>query len=275
MMIHPVSLIIWRQLVYVCEIIYSMKCAVITPIGPGHEKLYEACRKSVESAIAYSAGPFNNISIVPVDDSSGSLGRSAARNRGIATASLQKYDWIFFLDSDDLMLPDAFQRAGTYLGDYDAIWGTIIETSPGSQDVTLRNPQVFMMDDFNDILMFDPYHTLQMGHFVRTEAAEKTLFNEAMNTGEDFDYYLRMWESYRCTKMPEPLFINRRGLHSTGARSASGKEWTSAVETIMNRYREKYGIHADQQTVLEKMKDNVRRYADYLESKKKGSRIIF
>jgi len=245
-----------------------MKCAVITPIGPGHEKLYEACRKSVESAIAYSTGPFDNISIVPVDDSSGSLGRSAARNKGITIASLQKYDWIFFLDSDDLMLPDAFKLAGKYLGEYDAIWGSILEIQPGSQEVTLRNPQVFMIDQFNDLLMFDPYHTLQMGHFVRTKTAVSNMFSKDINTGEDFDYYLRVWEKSRCIKIPEPLFINRRGQHSTGPKAATGREWEKAVDTVMCRYREKYGIVTDRQTVLEKMKENVRRYAGYLESKK-------
>jgi len=245
-----------------------MKCSVITPIGPGHEKLYEECRRSIETAVNHSTGPFDDISIVPVDDSAGTMGRSAARNKGITIAGSKKFDWIFFLDSDDLMLPDAFELAGKYLRDYDAVWGSIVEVKPDSQDMTLRNPQVFMMDNFNDLLMFDPFHTLQMGHFVRTDVAEKNRFNEDINTGKDFDYYLRIWEHYRCIKIPAPLFINRRGLHSTGARSATGKEWTNAVEALMNRYREKHGIHPDQKTVLEKMKDNVRKYADYLESKR-------
>lgn len=245
-----------------------MKCAVITPIGPGHLKLYEECRKSIETAIENSHGPFDDISIIPVDDSAGSLGRSAARNRGVTIAASGKYEWIFFLDSDDLMLPDAFELAGKYIGNHDAVWGTIVEVKSGSQDVTLRNPQVFMMQDFNDLLMFDPYHTIQMGHFIRTEAAEKTRFNESMNTGEDFDYYLRIWEHYRCIKIPEPLFINRRGLNSTGPKSATGMEWSRAVEKIIDQYRKKHGILTDQQIVLEKMRTNLREYADYLEAKK-------
>lgn len=244
-----------------------MKCAVITPIGPGHVKLFEECRKSIETAVKHSSGPFDEISVIPVDDSAGELGRSAARNKGVSLAASEKYEWIFFLDSDDIIFPNAFDTVITYIKEYDAIWGTIVEVKPGSQDVVLRNPQVFMLDNFNDLLMFDPYHTLQMGHFVRTEAAEKNRFSESMNTGEDFDYYLRIWENYRCIKIPEPLFINRRGLHSTGAKSATGKEWNSALEALMRQYREKHGILADQQTVLTMMKDNIRKYSDYLKSK--------
>ncbi|MEW6602785.1 MAG: glycosyltransferase [Nitrospirota bacterium] len=244
-----------------------MKCSVITPIGPGHEKLYDECRNSVESAIKHSIGPFNEISIVPVDDTSGKLGRSAARNRGIAMASSGGYDWIFFLDSDDIMLPDAFELAGKYLGEYDAIWGTILEILPGSHAVGLRNPQVFLIENFRDFLMFDPYYTIQMGHFVRTRAVDEISFNEGIDTGEDFDYYLRMWEKNRCIKIPEPFFINRRGMHSTGPKAATGKDWERAVDSIMDTYRKKHGIVADRDIVLEMMKDNVRRYAAYLESK--------
>lgn len=247
-----------------------MKCAVIIPIGPGHEKLYEECRESIETAIKHSTGPFDDISIVPVDDTTGSMGRSAARNRGISLAASGRYDWIFFLDSDDIMHPSAFELVRNYIHNYDAIWGTIIEARPGSPDVTLRNPQVFMIDSFRDLLLFDPYHTLQMGHFVRTSAAMSNRFNEDMNTGEDFDYYLRVWEKNRCIKIPEPIFINRRGLHSKGIKSATGKDWEKAVDAVMLRYRRQYGVNADRQTVVEKMKDNVKRYAKYVESKKGG-----
>lgn len=45
-----------------------MKCAVITPIGRGHTKLYEECKKSIEAAPVNSSGPFDEIVIIPVAD---------------------------------------------------------------------------------------------------------------------------------------------------------------------------------------------------------------
>jgi FkbM family methyltransferase len=75
--------------------------------------------------------------------------------------------------------------------------------------------------------------TLQMGHFVRTTAAIETPFNVELDCGEDFDYYLRMWSRFRCRKVAASLFINRRGFHSIGPRSASGRQWRDAVERII------------------------------------------
>ena len=58
----------------------------------------------------------------------------------------------------------------------------------------MRIPQILTLSNIKELLLFDPYITLQMGHFVRTEIALKNPFNESMNTGEDFDYYLRVWK---------------------------------------------------------------------------------
>ncbi|MFZ5908198.1 MAG: FkbM family methyltransferase, partial [Nitrospirota bacterium] len=88
-----------------------------------------------------------------------------------------------------------------------------------------------------DVLSSDPFVSLQMGHFVRTGAALATLFDESLDTGEDFDYYLRIWDTYRCIKVPLPFFYNRRGLHSLGPRSATGYHWRQRVEQIMQEKR--------------------------------------
>ena len=128
------------------------------------------------------------------------------------------------------------------MGEYDAIWGSIVEIISGSNQSTLRIPQILTIQNIKEILLFDPYITIQMGHFVRTEVAGKHPFNETMNTGEDFDYYLRVWSNSRCIKIRDPLFINRRGFHSVGPRSADGRQWRRAVEQRIEEYKKNYGI---------------------------------
>ena len=81
--------------------------------------------------------------------------------------------------------------------------------------------------------------TLQMGHFVKTSVAVSVLFDESLDIGEDFDYYLRVWEKYACIKIPLPFFYNRRGLHSQGPRSSEGSEWNRRVEKIIRKRRSK------------------------------------
>ena len=210
-----------------------MKCAVVVPVGPGHEYLAEDCIESVEEAFAKERGPFSEVTIIRVDDTQGLLGRSAARNKGVADAQTRGAEWIFFLDADDLMDGGAFGVMGAYHADHDAVWGLICELNQDEVSYTPREGQLPSIVRLEQLLVNDPTLTLQMGHFVRASVAAATPFDIALNCGEDFDYYLRLWAQFRCRKVATPLFINRRGFHSTGPRSATGRQWQEAVQSII------------------------------------------
>lgn len=214
-----------------------MQCAVIIPIGPGHQTLAQECVQSVQRAFQGSPGPFDDVLILTVDDSEGRHGRSRARNQAVRQAAEAGAVWVFFLDADDLLLPAAFQLVSPYVAHYDAIWGAILEGQYGANDVVKRTPQVDQIFSLRQLFDNDPYTTLQMGHFVRTEVALRYPFDESLDTGEDFDYYLRVWEAHACVKAPLALFVNRRGAHSTGSRSATGVQWRVAVQEAMTRAR--------------------------------------
>ena len=214
----------------------TYKCAVITPVGPGHEGLYEECLESINKSYDKGKGRFSEIIYIRVDDTEGRLGRSRARNSGIKEAAEQGADWLFFLDADDLMAPSAFEYASNYLDKYDAVWGSIWSIEEGQQ-ARERDGQLSFLWSIEDVLSFDPFVSLQMGHFVKTSVALSALFNESLDTGEDFDYYLRVWEKHKCIKMPLPFFYNRRGLHSQGPRAATGGQWRQVVECIIEEYR--------------------------------------
>lgn len=201
-----------------------MKCAVITPVGPGHKETYETCRRSIEAAWEHGQGPFKALEILPMWDLEGQHGRSARRNAGIDEAAALGCDWLFFLDADDLFNVGAFAAFGKYYDRYDAVWGNICENIFGTDQLKLREGQLVATESVADILSTPPFLTLQMGLFVRTECAAAVKFDTEMDTGEDFKFYLGLWSKYRCAKVPEIFFINRRGYHSTGPRSAVGRE---------------------------------------------------
>jgi tetratricopeptide (TPR) repeat protein/glycosyltransferase involved in cell wall biosynthesis len=217
------------------------RCAVITPVGPGHGQLYLECLASVENSFAKEKGIFSEIIPVRIDDPEGKLGRSGARNAGIRKAAEKDAEWIFFLDADDLMAPSAFEYASPYLEKYDGIWGCIWTVEKGEKTAGERPEQLPFLFSMHDLLSCDPYLSLQMGHFVKTSLALDTPFDETLDTGEDFDYYLRIWEEYKCIKIPLPLFYNRRGTHSLGPRSARGTEWQQQVEMLIKSYLKRYG----------------------------------
>ena len=227
----------------------GLRLAVVTPVGPGHAELYAQCRASVNAAWRYSRGPFTALDLIAVDDGKGELGRSRARNLGIERAAAAGADWLFFLDADDLMVEGALDAVTPYVADHDAVWGMILGLSPTETHPHLRIPQIVSMTTIEELLVFDPFLTLQMGHFVRTAAAQALRFDEAMDAGEDFDYYLRLWSKHRAIKVAREFFINRHARHSTGPRAASATDWGRAVRGRQLAERERRGLDVDAPSV--------------------------
>jgi SAM-dependent methyltransferase len=210
----------------------TLSCAIITPIGPGHQEVYvNMCVPSINLAIAHGKGPFEKIECLPVFDIEGSIGRSEARNIGVEQAWREQYDWIFFLDADDLLFDGVFEAVREHIKGFDAVWGQIVATQyPDFETLNFRENQIKVIDNFKTLIAHDPFLTLQMGHFVRTKVARKHPFDAGMNTGEDVKYYLEIWKKYRCLKCESTFFINVRGNHSGGPKSADGQEWRVAVD---------------------------------------------
>lgn len=209
-----------------------MKCAIITSVGPGHEQLLQdSCRPSVEAAKSYSAGPFQTIEHIVMDDTKGLYGRSKRRNEAIQMAVSDGFDWVFFLDADDVLTPNAFEGFGRCIEaepELDAVWGLICEFD-GDEEPILRPGQPEQINSRQDLLATEPFLAIQIGAFMRTECVARFGFDESMNTGEDFKLYYQLWANCSCAKRPEIFFVNRRGVHSTGPRSATGKDWQDSV----------------------------------------------
>lgn len=202
-----------------------MKLDIIIPVGPGHKALVNEAVQSVKIAMLTGQGPFSEIKIKGIDDTAGKYGRSRARNIAISVSTA---DWLFFLDADDLMHPEAFLNLQESCN-YSAVWGRIVEEKDGCIVDRYQLPRV---DNFYQLLDIDPYYTLQMGFFVQREVMP--LFDESMHTGEDWKVYLDLWKHHNCIKIDKPLMINRRGMHSTGENSANGQQWREAVTELIN-----------------------------------------
>jgi SAM-dependent methyltransferase len=234
----------------------SLSCAIITPVGPGHVDTFETmCLPSIKLAIENDAGPFNQIDCIPIYDVDGSMGRSKARNVGVKQANSAGYEWVFFLDADDILYDEAFSSVNTLVNRFDAIWGPIVETSfKNLENAKVRNNQIALIDSYETLISHDPFLTLQMGHFVKTSIAVQHPFDEDMDTGEDFKYYIEIWKNNNCVKSNHPLFVNVRGNHSVGPRSANGAAWRSAVEAQLELAK------ADFKNPLELTRDFFQKY---------------
>ena len=203
-----------------------MKLDIIIPVGPGHKELVNEAIQSVKIAMYTGQGPFKEIKIKGIDDTAGKYGRSRARNMAISASTA---DWLFFLDADDLMHPEALINVNSYMDDFKAIWGRIVEEKEGCIVDRYQLPTVSSFDQLLDV---DPYYTLQMGFFIQRKAMIP--FDESMNTGEDWKVYLDLWKKHNCIKIDKPFMINRRGIHSTGDKSANGREWREVVTQLID-----------------------------------------
>ncbi len=201
---------------------------VIVPIGPGHDQIANEAITSVFMARDCHSGVFTDIQVRAIDDTKAKLGRSKARNMAVQESEA---DWLFYLDADDLLHPKAFDN---FMGGFDAIWGRIVEDREGCM---LDRFQIPNIGSFEDLIRYDPYYTIQMGHFIRREVAVKYPFDEEMNTGEDWHYYLRVWKAQKCAKIDKPFMVNRRGRHSTGPRAATGRDWMASVHAQIEKAR--------------------------------------
>jgi FkbM family methyltransferase len=222
-----------------------LKCAAVTPVGPGHAQRARECRASIEAAWREHPGPFSGLEFHFIDDGRGELGRSRARNAGVAAARQAGADWIFFLDADDLMTPRAFSIFGEYADRFDAVWGLMAIKPPDSADYHVRFPQALTLRSVDELLLLDPFMTLLMGHFVRTGVAVELPFDETLDAGEDFDYYIRAWEKYRCTKVAQVLSVNRSDQHSSGPRAATADQWRVSASARLAAALESRNLQRD------------------------------
>ncbi len=211
----------------------AMKCAVITPIGPGHELYALDAADSVTAASAAGQGPFAEIMHIKVDDRNGELKPPRARNYGVELARTAGADWIYFLDATDILALDAFTNVAGNVATHDAIWGGIHELAADETRGVPRAGQLLEITRIDEVLANDPVNTLDIGHFVKIEVALATPFVAELDGGANFDYYLRLWRKCRCVKVARAFFYQRLAAGGPLARKAETDARRRAVERVI------------------------------------------
>ncbi len=198
-----------------------MRLAVITPVGPGHEGILPLAAMSV---INLEPWCFDEIIHVIVNDTEGKLGRSRARNIGMNTPA----DWYFFLDADDIIMPYAPRFVGKVDHEFDAIFGSV-------QINGRVTPQDKWPCRIEHIYEHGGLGTLCMGFFVKGEVARDLLFDETLDKGEDFDFYMRLSSFY---KLKVPLVsINSKMPSAGGPKGYVELDWQKTCREVVERYK--------------------------------------
>ena len=196
-----------------------MKLAVITPVGPGHQAILLMAALSV---VNMDHDGFDEIVHVFVNDTEGKLGRSKARNAGMIDA-----DWYFFLDADDTIMTYATRNFFMIVGHYDAVFGSVMINGRVS-------PQNVWPCNFEDVRSRKGLGTLSMGFFIKAEVARDLKFNEDLDKGEDFDFYMRLPSFYK-SKFPL-VSINSKIPSAVGPRGYEDLDWLATTKEVVDKY---------------------------------------
>jgi Glycosyltransferases, probably involved in cell wall biogenesis len=139
-----------------------------------------------------------------IDKSNG--GVASARNMGIQAAS---YDWIAFLDGDDLWKPDYLSKMKKLINDFPeaSFWGCqFIKQEKGHDRIanSIHGKRGYVNNFFQkqaEALLISSSSVI-----IRKDCFEKVgYFNEGYTRGEDLDMWCRLARNYKFAFEPTPL----------------------------------------------------------------------
>lgn len=210
-----------------------MKLAVITGVGPGHEKTVDRAIRSVNDAISRGS-MFSHVKHTIIEDHRGLLGCPGAKNAGIDASP--DADWFFFLDADDLMEPDALLLNNP---DTTATFGSVKLSG-------VRNYKNVYPCTFREIAIHGAGGTLTMGFFCRADFARAHKFEDTDELTDDFKFYLSLPSFVKldkpicttCVDVPSSVGPRRIG--------ADKADWTGACNKLIReafeRNSEKFNV---------------------------------
>jgi glycosyltransferase involved in cell wall biosynthesis len=165
-------------------------------------------------------------------------GVSAARNAGLALA---RAPYIFFLDADDILLPDALQRMVATLdnnADRIACFAHHIRITEDGVELTRRADLSLKMFPADDTLrnLIAKNFIVCGAICIRTEAARRVRgFNPELKWGEDWEFWCRLAVLADFAAMPNDvvlLYRQHRGSANSRWRNSPIRPDYKAIEAV-------------------------------------------
>lgn len=170
------------------------------------------------------------------------LGLSLTRNRGIDAAH---GEYIAFLDSDDIALPQRLQLQVEYLDAHSDIAAVGASAQPINANGEVTGPDWRCPGDPNfckAMLLFRAY--INTSTFTaRTPVLRQSRFDTAIALGEDFNLYNSLCSQYRLLNLPQTLIQCR--VHPNSTTATRRQALRDAIVDINRRQLAALGLTAN------------------------------
>lgn len=190
----------------------------------------DRCQKENAAVVAAFGEP--HIKLVTTG---GRVGSNPARNLGIETASS---DYLAFLDDDDRWLPEKAERQAAVL-DADSSVGMVYcgwdHLNLDTGEIRKHSPREFLEGELFHELIFKNVTGKTSGFMARKSSSVAIgNFNVELPASQDWEYALRMSESFRIGVVPMPQFLF--GGHSGERITRSTSKYLRSYLHIYKKY---------------------------------------
>lgn len=197
---------------------FNPRISVITPVGPGHEKLVIDAVDSImaqtmsdwEMIVINDTGkpwpegmdsPLRGAPWAKIVSTGGIRGAGAARNLG---AKCAKGEFLYFLDADDLALPTVLEHSLKVFEQNNSVVYTDWIKSKGRKEPA----EYYETDDFVCGEVLNQMHHAMNVLVPKKWHEEIKGFDENMKGWEDWDYLIALQAAGRCSiRLAEPGFV--------------------------------------------------------------------
>ena len=165
-------------------------------------------------------------------------GDAVARNKLIELARGQ---YISFIDSDDLLLPDAIEKLVKIMQteDEDVIaYGSYLRIDQNG-NVYGRCKRKLYSGNITKYLFQTVFVHTCGSIFPKKILKDSTVFDTSLKVCSDYDFWLRLSMKYRFVALPEPTFKRRR--HINNLSTASFENYLTEFQVLERFYYEKGG----------------------------------
>lgn len=198
-----------------------------------------------------------------IDKSNG--GVASARNMGIQAAI---YDWIAFLDGDDLWKPDYLSKMKKLINDFPeaSFFGCqFIKKGKGEDRIvnSIHGKRGYIDDFFQK--QTEALLVSSSSVIVRKDCFDKTgYFNECYTRGEDLDMWCRLARNYKFAFEPTPLcyYLLDGEDRACKKKQPLNQYYLEFHLSDKSRYERKFHLQIAEVHLIEMLSS--RRYADFL-----------